>query len=138
MLSSADNTLLATTVDFCLFKKQLIIEVDGEYHNSPNKDGQVVYKLPTVKGFSVLRFTTNEVLAAPEETMTIIRNALIITSPFGGGSRGLLLLGDNIQCVHMLPGYTHNIINLSETENLVTVMYCNEIFNPEKPDTFLK
>lgn len=46
--------------------------------------------------------------------------------------------GDNIQCVHMLPGYTHNIINLSETENLVTVMYCNEIFNPEKPDTFFE
>lgn len=44
--------------------------------------------------------------------------------------------GDTIQCVHMLPGYTHNIINLSKTENLVTVMYCNEIFNPEKPDTF--
>ncbi|MBQ7663644.1 MAG: NAD-dependent epimerase/dehydratase family protein [Bacteroidaceae bacterium] len=44
--------------------------------------------------------------------------------------------GNNIQCVHMLPGYTHNIINLSETENLVTVMYCNEIFNPNKPDTF--
>ena len=46
--------------------------------------------------------------------------------------------GDNIQCVHMLPGYTHNIINLSETENLVTVMYCNEIFNPQKPDTFFE
>lgn len=44
--------------------------------------------------------------------------------------------GDNIQCIHMLPGYTHNIINLSDTENLVTVMYCNEIFNPQKPDTF--
>lgn len=44
--------------------------------------------------------------------------------------------GDNIQCVHMLPGYTHNIINLSETENLVTVMYCNEVFNPEHPDTY--
>lgn len=44
--------------------------------------------------------------------------------------------GDNIQCIHMLPGYTHNIINLSETEDLVTVMYCNEIFNPQKPDTF--
>ena len=44
--------------------------------------------------------------------------------------------GDNIQCVHMLPGYTHNIINLSETENLVTVMYCNEIFDPERPDTY--
>ena len=46
--------------------------------------------------------------------------------------------GDNIQCIHMLPGYTHNIINLSEKENLVTVMYCNEIFDPEKPDTFFE
>ena len=44
--------------------------------------------------------------------------------------------GDKIQAVHMLPGYTHNIINLSETEDLVTVMYCNEVFNPNKPDTF--
>ena len=44
--------------------------------------------------------------------------------------------GENIQCVHMLPGYTHNIINLSETENLVTVMYCNEVFNPDRPDTY--
>lgn len=46
--------------------------------------------------------------------------------------------GDKIQCVHMLPGYTHNIINLSEKENLVTVMYCNEVFNPNKPDTFFE
>ena len=46
--------------------------------------------------------------------------------------------GDNIQCVHMLPGYTHNIINLSETENLVTVMYCNEVFDPNKPDTYFE
>ena len=46
--------------------------------------------------------------------------------------------GDNIQCIHMLPGYTHNIINLSDTENLVTVMYCNEIFNPGKPDTYFE
>ena len=44
--------------------------------------------------------------------------------------------GNNIQCVHMLPGYTHNIINLSETENLVTVMYCNEIFDSNHPDTY--
>ena len=44
--------------------------------------------------------------------------------------------GDNIQCIHMLHGYTHNIINLSETENLVTVMYCNEVFDPAHPDTF--
>ena len=46
--------------------------------------------------------------------------------------------GDQIQCIHMLPGYTHNIINLSDTENLVTVMYCNEIFDPNKPDTFFE
>ena len=46
--------------------------------------------------------------------------------------------GDNIQCVHMLPGYTHNIINLSETENLVTVMYCNEVFDKDHPDTFFE
>ena len=44
--------------------------------------------------------------------------------------------GDHIQSVIMLPGYTHNIINLSDTENLVTVMYCNEIFDPNHPDTF--
>lgn len=44
--------------------------------------------------------------------------------------------GDNIQSVVMLPGYTHNIINLSDTQDLVTVMYCNEIFNPNRPDTF--
>lgn len=44
--------------------------------------------------------------------------------------------GDKIQAVHMLPGYTHNIVNLSDTEDLVTVMYCNEVFNPNKPDTF--
>ena len=44
--------------------------------------------------------------------------------------------GERIEAVHMIPGWTHNIINLSETENLVTVMTCNEIFNPERPDTF--
>lgn len=46
--------------------------------------------------------------------------------------------GDKMEAVHMLPGYTHNIINLSDTEDLVTVMYCNEIFNPNKPDTFFE
>lgn len=44
--------------------------------------------------------------------------------------------GDKIQAVHMLPGYTHNIINLSNTENLVTVMWANEIFDPAYPDTY--
>ena len=46
--------------------------------------------------------------------------------------------GDHIQAVHMLPGYTHNIINLSNTEDLVTVMYCNEIFDSSHPDTFFE
>ena len=44
--------------------------------------------------------------------------------------------GDKIEAIHMLPGYTHNIINLSETENLVTVMWANESFDPNHPDTF--
>lgn len=44
--------------------------------------------------------------------------------------------GDRIQSVIMLPGYTHNIINLSDTQDLVTIMYCNEIFDPDRPDTF--
>jgi len=43
--------------------------------------------------------------------------------------------GDKIEAVHMLPGYTHNIINLSDTDDLVTVMYCNECFDPNHPDT---
>lgn len=46
--------------------------------------------------------------------------------------------GDKIEAIHMLPGYTHNIINLSEKENLVTVMWANEEFNPSKPDTFFE
>lgn len=46
--------------------------------------------------------------------------------------------GEKIQAVHMLPGYTHNIINLSETENLVTVMWANEQFDPNHPDTFFE
>lgn len=46
--------------------------------------------------------------------------------------------GNKIQSVIMLPGYTHNIVNLSDTNDLVTVMYCNEIFNPERPDTYFE
>ena len=46
--------------------------------------------------------------------------------------------GDKIQAVHMLPGYTHNIINLSETENLVTLMWANEAFDPDRPDTYFE
>lgn len=72
----------------------------------------------------------------------LIQQRCINPSPSGEDGKGVVLKfevsGDNIQCIHMLPGYTHNIINLSETENLVTVMYCNEIFNPNKPDTFFE
>ena len=46
--------------------------------------------------------------------------------------------GDKIEAVHMLPGYTHNIINLSDTEDLVTVMWANEAFDPNKPDTYFE
>ena len=46
--------------------------------------------------------------------------------------------GEKIEAVHMLPGYTHNIINLSETENLVTLMWANEQFDPAHPDTYFE
>ena len=46
--------------------------------------------------------------------------------------------GEKLEAVHMLPGYTHNIINLSDTENLVTVMWANEPFDPQHPDTFFE
>ena len=46
--------------------------------------------------------------------------------------------GDKLEAVHMLPGYTHNIINLSDTENLVTIMWANELFDSNKPDTFFE
>lgn len=46
--------------------------------------------------------------------------------------------GDKIEAVYMIPGWTHNIINLSSTENLVTIMTCNEVFNKDKPDTFFE
>ena len=52
--------------------------------------------------------------------------------------RNFEVSGDKIEAVHMLPGYTHNIINLSQTENLVTVMWANEQFDPAHPDTFFE
>ncbi len=52
--------------------------------------------------------------------------------------RNYYVSGEKIQAVHMLPGYTHNIINLSETEDMVTLMWANELFDPNKPDTFFE
>lgn len=132
-------------VDFVCLDKQLVVELDGGYHNDSEQkelDRQRTKFLQS-KGFSVLRFTNEEVLGNTGETLSIISNALKhLSTPEGGDGGGLVLNwfvdGDHIQAVHMLPGYTHNIINLSETENLVTVMYCNEIFDSSKPDTFFE
>ena len=69
----------------------------------------------------------------------LIQQRNLNPSPTGEGKGEVIefeVNGDHIQAVHMLPGYTHNIINLSDTEDLVTVMYCNEVFNPAHPDTF--
>ena len=134
-------------VDFVCLDKQLVVELDGGYHSDPEQqelDRQRTNFLQS-KGFSVLRFTNEEVIGNTDETLGIIKNALAhLSTPEGGVGGGLGLVlnwfvsGDKIQAVHMLPGYTHNIINLSDTEDLVTVMYCNEIFNPNKPDTFFE
>ena len=134
-------------VDFVCLDSQLVVEIDGGYHNDPEQkelDRQRTNFLQS-KGFSVLRFTNEEVIGNTDETLGIIKNALkhLTPSPLEGEiERGLVLnwfvSGDHIQAVHMLPGYTHNIINLSDTEDLVTVMYCNEIFDPQRPDTFFE
>ena len=126
-------------VDFVCLDKQLVVELDGGYHNDPEQkelDRQRTNFLQS-KGFSVLRFTNEEVLGNTNETLTVISNALKYL-PLEGGIEGgcWFVSGDHIQAVHMLPGYTHNIINLSETEDLVTVMYCNEVFDASRPDTF--
>ena len=71
----------------------------------------------------------------------LIQERKIGTNPETGKPYEVLnfeVSGDKIQAVHMLPGYTHNIINLSETENLVTVMWANEIFDKNHPDTFFE
>ena len=132
-------------VDFVCLDCQLVVEIDGGYHNNPEQkelDRQRADFLQS-KGFSILRFTNEEVIGNTDETLAVIKNALAHLSTLEGGDGGGPVLnwfvsGDHIQCIHMLPGYTHNIINLSDTENLVTVMYCNEIFDPNRPDTYFE
>ena len=135
-------------VDFVCLDTQLVVEIDGGYHNDPEQkelDRRRTNFLQS-KGFSVLRFTNEEVIGNADETLGIIKNALKHLTPSleerAGERLGLVLnwfvSGSDIEAVHMLPGYTHNIINLSETEDLVTVMYCNEVFDPNKPDTFFE
>ncbi len=128
-------------VDFVCLDKQLVVEVDGGYHYTPEQqrlDRERTHFLQS-KGFAVLRFTNEEVLCHTHETLTVIRNALQYL-PLEGGLEGgcWFVSGHHIQAVHMLPGYTHNIINLSDTEDLVTVMWANELFDPTHPDTFFE
>ena len=129
-------------VDFVCLDKQLVVEIDDGYHNETEQkevDQQRTNFLQS-KGFSVLRFTNQEVICNTDEMLSIIRNALKYLPLDGGAGGGLVwnwfVSGNQIQAVHMLPGYTHNIINLSDTEDLVTVMYCNEVFDASHPDTF--
>ena len=131
-------------VDFVDLATGLVVEVDGGYHTEQEQrelDAQRTGFLQR-HGYTVIRFTNDEVIGNASGVVTIIRNALrYLTSLPCGEGRGEAVLnffvsGDKIQSVIMLPGYTHNIINLSDTEDLVTVMYCNEIFDPSKPDTY--
>ena len=68
------------------------------------------------------------------------RNEMLIQQRQIGGDQVLEfeVSGDEPRAVHMLPGYTHNIINLSDTRELVTLMWANELFDPQRPDTFFE
>ena len=71
--------------------------------------------------------------------MVVSGKALIQEREIGSGKvLEFRVSGEQIQAVHMLPGYTHNIINLSDTEDLVTVMWANERFDPQRPDTYFE
>lgn len=71
--------------------------------------------------------------------MVVSGRALIQQREIGSGKvLEFRVSGKNIQAVHMLPGYTHNIINLSQTEDLVTLMWANEPFDPRHPDTYFE
>lgn len=139
-------------LDFVNLETGLVIEIDGDYHTAPEQKDKDDVRTADLQrlGFSVIRFRNEEVINRPAEVEAIIKNALkylfpgataFSPLPCGEGRGGAAVLnyfvsGDNIQSVIMLPGYTHNIINLSDTEDLVTVMYCNEIFDPSRPDTY--
>ena len=97
----------------------------------------LVYRFPNLVGMWV----RPEYNSAVGTFCHHIANDLPITVNDSSVELEMLFIDDlveEIQAVHMLPGYTHNIINLSETENLVTLMWANEIFDPSKPDTFFE
>ncbi|MCQ2114468.1 MAG: DUF559 domain-containing protein [Bacteroidaceae bacterium] len=126
-------------VDFVDLASGLVIEIDGGYHNKPEQKILDTKRTDYLQkqGFSVIRFTNEEVLFKTDETINILNKALSLVGRVGERSvLNYFVSGERIQSVIMLPGYTHNIINLSDTQDLVTVMYCNEIFNPGRPDTY--
>lgn len=126
-------------VDFVDLSKRLVIEIDGTYHNTPEQQTADALRSQYLskQDFLVLRFTNEDVLFKPEHTSSVVKN-LLKYLPLEGEVRGAVVSGSRIEAVHMLPGYTHNIINLSDTDDLVTVMYCNECFDPNHPDTFFE
>ena len=94
-----------------------------------------------ILGNDIYRLSADKLLALRRNDIGIIFQSHYLFSGFNAQENlevASLLSGEKIEAIHMLPGYTHNIINLSETENLVTVMYCNECFNPNRPDTYFE
>ena len=90
-------------------------------------------------GLIQLRPENPDFLSQKDKEINSQKEGSSTLSPLDSSTDGIIeyeVSGDKIQSVIMLPGYTHNIINLSDTEDLVTVMYCNEIFNPNRPDTY--
>lgn len=90
-------------------------------------------------GLIQMRPENPDFMSQKEEEINSQKNTSLTLGPLDSSTDGIIeyeVSGDRIQSVIMLPGYTHNIINLSDTEDLVTVMYCNEVFNPESPDTY--
>ena len=90
-------------------------------------------------GLIQMRPENPDFLSQKDKETNSQKNGSSTLRPLDSSTDGIIeyeVSGEKIQSVIMLPGYTHNIINLSDTEDLVTVMYCNEIFNPERPDTF--
>ena len=84
-------------------------------------------------------FSINNRFYNTEKALSILLNFLSAVGFYNEGEMvEFEVSGDKIEAIHMLPGYTHNIINLSDTEDLVTLMWANESFDPGRPDTFFE
>lgn len=81
-------------------------------------------------------FTALSAVAAVKRADSRYENEPAEKNPLEGEKVEFEVSGDKIEAVYMIPGWTHNIINLSDTQDLVTIMTCNEVFDINKPDTF--